>query len=283
VVSAPAILALRILLFGIGALLLWFGISVYEDEDRRVQNKIEEWWISLDDRRSGALSLEEDLTAKSTLALSAAFDTYFGSTILSLRAVGTSIALSLVSDDCLHVFEHSGPLTVKALRLLLDFILAASLPMVYRRSSVGKAILNVLGLLMLLHTAWLGSSNDHHFSPWDGLALGAKRLVGLVATVLTDFGVIALTRHQLQRLVKGRSAFNAILSVAVMAVIAILVSYVPWEFRWHSIVLYSIAYMNSADGLFLSATIIGIFLIIVNHCFGQSSCVLYTPYSVLDC
>jgi hypothetical protein len=49
-------LALRVLAGVAGAMAIYAALFLYEDEQGKIENKLEEWWVRLDDGRNAAVS-----------------------------------------------------------------------------------------------------------------------------------------------------------------------------------------------------------------------------------
>lgn len=96
-----------------GFLLLYVAIFLYEDEEGRLQNRLEVWWIKVRYGRDRALSRAAEIFAFSTKAASQLFDKVFGPRLLSLRAVAVSLCLSMASLNLfaplLSIFGYGVP------------------------------------------------------------------------------------------------------------------------------------------------------------------------------
>src|SRR5688500_723937 len=87
-----------------GSVFLYAALFLYEDEQGKVQNKLEDLWIKIDVRHHVALSkhtvfmrVVADYTARTLSKL-------FGEKFFSLRFLGVSICFSLASYYLLHVW-----------------------------------------------------------------------------------------------------------------------------------------------------------------------------------
>ena len=76
---------------------IYGAVLSYEDEEKRIQNRLEEWWLKLQHGRNRALSASAALLASAAQITTSGFDRLFGSRTFSLRSVGISIYLSLSS------------------------------------------------------------------------------------------------------------------------------------------------------------------------------------------
>ena len=110
------------LIRALGVLFVCAALFLHENEEGRIQNKLEEWWIKLSDRekesRSRAAAFMQDV-AEST---GRGFDRLLGKRLLSLRFIFVSISFSIASAF-LFVFlvwpvVHNPPPTVSRSRSL---------------------------------------------------------------------------------------------------------------------------------------------------------------------
>jgi hypothetical protein len=93
----PIIRVLNTLMLLTGVFCLYTAIFVYENEDKEIQNKLEDMWIKINDRRNSLLSRHTVFMRVVALYLTAILNRIFGSKIISIRAVGVSACLSTIS------------------------------------------------------------------------------------------------------------------------------------------------------------------------------------------
>ena len=86
--------ALRVLALGIGLLAYYTAFFMYEDEQGKWQNRVENLWVVIHDRARESGSKSAALFASVAAIVTKAFETLFGRNILSARFVGTSISCS---------------------------------------------------------------------------------------------------------------------------------------------------------------------------------------------
>jgi hypothetical protein len=103
---------IRFASFAAGLLLLYIAAFLTEDEESGLQNRLENWWIALDDRRSASLSRQAAFLQAIAALSSRGFDQVFGSRLISLQAFAVSCAFSIAS-----LFAY---LTVKQLLILFE-------------------------------------------------------------------------------------------------------------------------------------------------------------------
>src|ERR1017187_6341780 len=88
---------LRILAGFAGALLLYVAFFLYEDEEARIQNRLEQIWQKIDALQSSAMSKEVAFLQGVTRTTSAILDRLLGHKLLSRQSVAVSMAFSLAS------------------------------------------------------------------------------------------------------------------------------------------------------------------------------------------
>src|SRR5258707_1142858 len=78
-----------------GVVLICAGLFLYEDEEGRFQNKVEEWWIALSDKQKASRSRIAAFMQEVARLTGSGFDRLFGQRLFSLRVVPVSIYLSI--------------------------------------------------------------------------------------------------------------------------------------------------------------------------------------------
>ena len=68
-----------------------------EDEEGRVQDRVADWWVRLDDARSASVSWAAAFLQEAARLTARVIDYVFGSRPISLRIIGTSYCFSLAS------------------------------------------------------------------------------------------------------------------------------------------------------------------------------------------
>jgi hypothetical protein len=88
---------LRILAGIAGALLLYVAFFLYEDEEARIQNRLEQIWQKINALQSSAMSEEAAFLQEVTRTTSEILDRLLGHQLLSLQSIAVSMAFSLGS------------------------------------------------------------------------------------------------------------------------------------------------------------------------------------------
>lgn len=87
-----------------GSYLLYIAIFIYEDSEKKIQNRLQDWWIELSDRKEKWTTKHKILIRKVTSFIEEAFISLFGEKIISRRFIAVSLTLSLVS---IYTFFYS--------------------------------------------------------------------------------------------------------------------------------------------------------------------------------
>jgi len=89
--------SLRIVAGLAGGLSLYAALFLYEDEQGRIQNKLEEWWVKLRDQEDSAISRHAAFMRAVARLATHGFDRVFGERVFSFRALWVSGWYSLAS------------------------------------------------------------------------------------------------------------------------------------------------------------------------------------------
>ena len=81
----------------VGVFLISAGLFLYEDEEGRFQNRVEEWWIRLSDIQTASRSKVAAFMQEVARLTGAGFDRLFGRRLFSIRIIPVSVYLSIAS------------------------------------------------------------------------------------------------------------------------------------------------------------------------------------------
>jgi hypothetical protein len=96
--AAPYLIGLaRVASLALAVGLLYIAAFLTEDEESGLQNKLEIWWIRIDDQRATSLSRRAAFLQAVALLASRGFDRVFGSRLFSLQAFAISCSFSIAS------------------------------------------------------------------------------------------------------------------------------------------------------------------------------------------
>jgi hypothetical protein len=90
--------ALRLLAISIGILAYYAAFFMYEDQQGKWQNRIEELWVAIHDMEKMSGSMTSAFFNKVSVVVTRAFDRIFGSKLFSFRALGVSTSYSLAGS-----------------------------------------------------------------------------------------------------------------------------------------------------------------------------------------
>ncbi len=177
------LIIVKILLCCAGAIILSFSFLIYETEEKKLQSRIENLWIWLDDLARGSPAAESKALAWIAAVVTKLLDELFGPELYSFRVVVVSIALSvLISSAFLSFSTHAQ----HKLMFLPEWIWAIGIILLVRRSAMLALLGCSLGLLALA-----GMAHDYVGT--------ATFLSPFVLSVLSDFIVLAYVRKLLPK------------------------------------------------------------------------------------
>ncbi|MCF6154214.1 MAG: hypothetical protein E3K36_02955 [Candidatus Brocadia sp.] len=92
----------RFLLISASVLCFYIAFFLYEDEEGKLQNKLEEWWIKISDAKSTALSRQTRFMRHVSGLVCLWIDRIFGKQLCSLQSAGSSLWYSLATFSFLY-------------------------------------------------------------------------------------------------------------------------------------------------------------------------------------
>lgn len=91
------IYVLKIIAIAIGLIFIYLGLFLYEDEQGKIQNTLEESWIKIDRHQHSALAKHLTFMGVVTRIMSVALNRVFGEKLLSIKSIGVSACYSNAS------------------------------------------------------------------------------------------------------------------------------------------------------------------------------------------
>jgi hypothetical protein len=246
-------IAYRIIALIGGSLFLYAAIFLYEDEQGRIQNILEDLWVKIDDRQRVSLSRHAMFVQVLTQFMSQGLNRMFGKRLLSVRSVGVSICYSFASFYLFWLavfFFKFGRGSQTSDRAFSDFLLICILPLgIYLLLGVlstfirGRVSLKLWFLVVVLFgfiapaielLVISAIDNYRHFSRSDLISISwgtsIARYMGIAAGVLIDVAFIAMFRWLL-RWASGLDSYYKAISVLVLNIaIAFLLFIFPLIF-----------------------------------------------------
>ncbi len=121
-------MAIQILAIAVGSLCLYIAFFLYEDEESRLHNALENLWIRVNDRSDNASTFIRRLVTETAKLSSRAFDAIFGPTLFSVRAVGVSFSYALASMSVYLIAATGRPNIPAVWAMPVIFVALGSLP-----------------------------------------------------------------------------------------------------------------------------------------------------------
>ena len=242
--------ALRVLALLVGVFVLYAAAFLYENEEKQLQNKLEDLWIRLDDYQHFALSRQAAFLKTVAAASIARMDEAFGHAVSPIQpsrllSVGkytiiismtTIIALGPISQACENDRPCLAPLSIGIMTLLLGSILA--LVFLRHRLVTWLAIICV----MLVTIASLGEvvigltlsgvSDDPFFSTMLRV-MGIAPAIALPLAVCCNSLAIGVFRNLLYRVLNSEKFIHGVVIMSGLFLAAFVFSgLVPMLWFW---------------------------------------------------
>src|SRR5579862_1911043 len=121
----------------IGAVLMYAALFLYENEEDKFQNKIEEWWIRLSEKQIASRSKVAAFMQEVARLTGRGFDQLFGRRLFGIRVIPVSIYLSLASVFLVVLLTvpsskyTPGATRQGAIGFVLFFLFLALVPAIY--------------------------------------------------------------------------------------------------------------------------------------------------------
>jgi hypothetical protein len=219
-------LAARFIAGAAGVLFLYAALFLYEDEQGRLQNKLEEWWVKISDRQSIAVSRYAAFMQEIATLATSALDRLLGEKVVSFRTIQVSIVFS-AGSYCLFLF---GDGLIKEHEPNLIFLIAGGIffTLGSLTPTIRKPVRFVLSLFLLAFILLLGI----------GLAatLGNGTYYSLLGGLVCDLIFIALTRqtlHWCEHMERFSAAVFVILLNFALAAVFLFMPALPLYVRWY--------------------------------------------------
>jgi hypothetical protein len=235
----------RAIVFLIGVVAFYVSVFMHEDEQGRLQNRIDELWVAIDDRQKLVGSRAAAVFNKVAGVVSNAFDRIFGRKLISIQLVGVStslafagmfLGLGFVLAFLLHLLRklpvyppNLPPSFGASLSLVTGFLLIVgsvlfvigALPSVLpyrivRIFSLLPAVVSIGGAIRLAL---------HHLPIGEQLGLLAALFIG----VFFDIALLAGVRKSLRWMKEQNDAIRICLTMVAHIAMAIVIVWVPMD------------------------------------------------------
>ncbi len=286
---------LRICLVAVGAILLGLTLLCYEDEEKRIQSRIEEYWIRLSYVERPAYE-SHDRLAKHILAISNhILNLLFGPRYFSWQFISTSVSISSIAALLLPLLSE-----ISEMRWLNACIVVASTGTLVLLAGAGtrggwhSRLTAIASLpILLLCTAFI-SYREWPAPNWDFKQAfyysGAYLILAVIASLAGDIAAIWVFRKISAREFKGwfgvwfgiLGSIVAALSMLVVPVVIVFLCLVVLRgfggVIFGATFLFELVVMDVADFLLIGATFTIAATIAIHHLVWPF--VLRTLYSV---
>jgi hypothetical protein len=208
-----------------GLVLLYLAVFLYENEQGKIQNVLEDLWLRIEERQYSALSHNTALLRMSAQLITRLLDSLFGKSLFSLQSIGVSICFSFAS---LYLFSMWLPRVNRILNLIWAFLslgwglLPRLRPAYFKRDFVLKGWFALAICFYFLIRATL-----YTHSPLMVIAYASGLVYfGLALGVICDILFIALARKLLRWMAQQMSNLRLTI-VLIVNVFAGLILILP--------------------------------------------------------
>lgn len=275
---------LRILTAAVGVIIVYASVAMYEDEEKRLQNRLEELWVVVDDYRRAALSTETALVRASAAAVRKRVRMVFGDRLRSTRAVFAAAAYVITSSAAAVITigfaavwcedaECSTPLIAVMLGVLI--LVGAVVPLLLNRR-VAIIVATVVLALQLLSS--IGSAftyllllADPEASPFFArtiLAIGLAPWIANAGATLSNLLILQLVVMVLRRLAETDSLWKSLFYLLALTLGGALVVTVPFVAVFMripnlGILEFALMYLGYANLLAVTIALAAVILILL--------------------
>ena len=256
----------------VGALLALTPLLTYEDEDKKIQSRIEAFWIHLDDQRQRAFKLEERLILRVARIASLLLDYLFGPELFSARVVAVTIGIaytiiSLLAFIGAALVWKSGGSGLNALIVPSVLITFAVIVMIFSRRPSASPKLLLLWIVVLGVVAFIELLRRS--LNFQGIIIF---LLATLLSIASDVAVLYILRRLLRSTQTDRSFFHIAMRVVLILSAAILIWIGPLVIaillgadRLASMTLAALWVFNLADAIVLAAAFCLAFALLAHH------------------
>lgn len=227
------ILAFRLLAILIGCLLIYMALFLYEDQQGRVQSRLENFWIKIDDAKKYMLSRHIAFMRAVASLLIAGFDRVFGKRDFSIQSVGVSACYAAAASDLFIVAVSSSPNAKEQFLPSFFFVaLLGTIPTFIRRSFGIKA-----WFLVFLFFAFNDFILPYFYMSFfaDSIQIPDMVLLPILILLCAGLGVVLFTlsivvmRKSLRRISKSESLVKMAV-ISMLNCIPVIALYIVFQF-----------------------------------------------------
>jgi hypothetical protein len=194
-----------LILRSFGAVLICAGLFLYEDEEGRFQNKVEQWWVRLSDIQKVSRSRVAAFMQEVARLTGKGFDRLFGQPLFSPRVVPVSIYLSFASCFLLffvmlpHINHPPSTTRQGALGFMAFFLALALVPAIFRNKGILAIWWAIIPATLLSMSGFLVFVFKTRGPRSLFYGMGLVALI-FISSLFCDLIYIALTRYVLRRI-----------------------------------------------------------------------------------
>jgi hypothetical protein len=212
----------------LGIVLVCAGLFLYEDEEGKFQNKVEEWWIKLSDKQNTSRSRVAAFMQEVARLAGRGFDRLFGRSLFSLRVIPVSIYLSFASLFLLilltvpRIKYSAGTSRQAAFGMLSSFLALGLVPAFFKNKWVLGLWWTVIPGVLLSISGFLFFVLKTRGARTTFLGISLVVLI-FISSLFCDLIYIALTRFILRR-ISGIDHIPEILLMIFLNLLALVIS-----------------------------------------------------------
>lgn len=236
--------AFKIAMLFVGVLLVYTVVTMFPDEEGRLQNRIENLWIAIDDRQKSAVGRAIAVLNRAASYVARVYNRILGSRLISVQMIGVSSSSSIAG-----FFIFAALLLLALLYLSLSRHIAvtpqfnAGLWLIGILCFVVGSVALLFAVLPSLIRNWFGRAVSLAplllFTYGSVLVVARQRgavvsnqltvLAGLGIGVLTDVFVLAAVRLSVRLIANAEKFIKIVWAVLVQVGVLILIVLVPFE------------------------------------------------------
>jgi hypothetical protein len=217
-----------------GLLCFRSAFFLYENQEGEIQNKLEQWWIHVDDYRDVLLSRHSAFMRRVARLTKAVLDKIFGTRILSLRAAWPlaffAYASVLIVGSIAFIFDSKLIGIILSLCAVLPLLLGL-LPMWIGRE--GWIKWGCLGIIMLYVASILliciVGSTISNVKASDILKSYLGSTIGLLLINVTYSLLIQLLRWSVRKCAEFTSFLKIVATIIILLLISVLLVVIPFS------------------------------------------------------
>jgi hypothetical protein len=257
-------IAINVVVGAVGLLLLYAAFFLYEDEEQRIQNRLENTWTRFREYHATAVSKQTAFLQLVIKITSRILDVVFGKKLLSVQSVAVAASLSTASLFLLFRVRFpvgETPSTVSCVWFGMLFLLISALLIMGARINLPTYKHTYLGLLIALTLSDVSVS----FAVGGEWILPELVLLGIVC----DIFFVALCRLVLLKMQSVDRFWKLSLCVVAASALTVmpLTPYVLttiYTTVWQRTFFVLVTLTNAFDGL-LAASLLGVLLLMLLH------------------